>query len=160
VAAGAVVSIGALTENVSNLLLINATQVNYTKMDEITMTLDTFLEDIVSDIQATSDYFSQSALTIEKINEINPYFGIDKVKTFNSQPYYLPSGNENLFEYYKYVNSEGKINTFGVSISPFMSAGNNKTLFHVCKTESQNSITIGSNIGSTTIDGKLSRKQF
>jgi hypothetical protein len=155
VAAGAVLSIGILTDTVANLLPINITQVNYTKTDESIVSSNTYLQDIVSDIQSTSDHLSQSALTIEKINEINPYFGIDKVKTFNSIPYYLPSGNQNLFEYYKYINSEGKINTSGVFISPFISAANNKSLFHVCKGEGKNSITIGCDIGTTTIDGKL-----
>jgi hypothetical protein len=36
-----------------------------------------------------------------------------------------------------------------------LSAGNNKTLFHVCKGEDKNSITIGCGIGNTTIDGNL-----
>jgi hypothetical protein len=122
------------------------------------------LKNIVNDIEATGDHVSQSlatlesnALTIEKINEINPYFGIDKVITFKSNPYYLLSGNQNLFEYYKYINGEGKIDTFGVLISPFVSAGNNKSLFHVSKGDgNKNSITIGCKyIGATTIDGTL-----
>jgi hypothetical protein len=54
------------------------------------------LKNIVNDIGATGDHVSQSlatlesnALTIEKINEINPYFGIDKVHietTYNTYP--------------------------------------------------------------------------
>jgi hypothetical protein len=88
VAGSAVVSIGILTESLEN---INATQVKYTKTDETTVTLDTYLADIVSDIEATGDHVNQlvttlesNALTIAKINEINPYFGIDKVVTFKN----------------------------------------------------------------------------
>jgi hypothetical protein len=78
VTASAVLNIGTLTGTVANLLPISVTQVIYTKTDENTVSLDTYLADIVSDVQATSDNLSQSALIIEKINEINPYLGIDE----------------------------------------------------------------------------------
>jgi hypothetical protein len=69
VAAGAVVSIGTLSGTVVNLLPINATQVNYTKTDERTVSLNTYLGDIVSDIQATSDHLCQSALRLRNRNK-------------------------------------------------------------------------------------------
>jgi hypothetical protein len=107
-AGGAVASIGILSETVGSLLPINATQVNYTKTDESTVPLNTYLQPIVSDIQATSDHLSQSALTIEKIKEINPYFGIGKVETTTNNSYSFPKNFDNLFEYYKYVDSDIK----------------------------------------------------
>jgi DNA-binding phage protein len=90
VAGGAVLSIEILSKSLEN---INATQVKYTKTDETTVTLDEYLKNIVNDIEATGDHVSQSlaalegnALTIAKINEINPYFGIYKPHTL--QPDY------------------------------------------------------------------------
>jgi hypothetical protein len=88
VAAGAVGSIITLTAAIADLeipkLPISATQVNFTKTDENTVQLYTYLKDIASDIQATSDHLSQSALTIEKINEINPLLPINEY--YNSSP--------------------------------------------------------------------------
>jgi hypothetical protein len=109
VAAGAVLSIGTLSGTVANLLPINATQVNYTKTDESTVSLNTYLQDIVSDIQATSDHLTQSASTITKINEINPYFGIDKVEHL-IQTLIIYLLEIKTYLNYKYINSEGKIN--------------------------------------------------
>jgi hypothetical protein len=146
VAAGAVVSIGILTESLEN---INTIQVKYTKTDESTVTLDTYLQDIVSDIEATGDHVNQlvttlesNALTIAKINEINPYFGIDKVETETSNKYYLPRNNDNLFEYYEHVDNNNNTN-IGVFISPAYGVGDNKSIFHVCKGPNTNTVSIG-----------------
>jgi hypothetical protein len=71
----------------------------------------------LNDIEATGDHVSQSlatlesnALTIEKINEINPHFGIDKLVRSSSNVHSLPRNNDNLFEYYKYIDSDRDLN--------------------------------------------------
>jgi hypothetical protein len=111
VAAGAVLSIGALSTTVADLLPINATQVNYTKTDESSVVLDTSLQDIVSDIQPTSYHLSQSALNIEKINEINPLLGINEY--YNESP----PKKEKLFQYYKaWSTSQEKFTSIAVEV--------------------------------------------
>jgi hypothetical protein len=161
VAAGAVVNIGLLDETVANL---NVTQVIYTKTDESTVTLDEHLKNIVSDIESTGDHVSRSlatlesnALTIEKINEINPYFGIDKIET-NPNDYTIPLHDNNLFEYYK-ITGGTQTKAFGVFISPRLSTGNNQSLFHIVKGQSYNTVNLGYFDGYTesitTITGKL-----
>jgi hypothetical protein len=128
------------------------------------VTLNDQLKNIVSDIEATGVHVSQSlatlesnALTIAKINEINPYFGIDKIET-SPNDYVIPLHNNNLFEYYK-LTCGTQTKAFGVFISPHLSTGNNQSLFHVVKGESYNTVGIGYSDGysssRTTITGKL-----
>jgi hypothetical protein len=64
IGAGAVASIDILAGTIADLeipkLPINVTQVNYTKTDETVVPLNTYLINLGSDIQATSDHVSQA----------------------------------------------------------------------------------------------------
>jgi hypothetical protein len=83
IGAGAVSSIEILTGTFVDLeipkLPINAVNVNYTKPDESIVPLDTYLKNIVSDIQATGDYINQLfPLSATNVNYTNVE---NKVKT-------------------------------------------------------------------------------
>jgi hypothetical protein len=149
VVAGAVLSIGALNETVANLLPINATQVNYTKTDESTVTLDTYLADIVSDIQATSDHLSQSALTIEKVDAANPYVGISKLHTLHHCYTYFPGSRDDTtcFEYFKEFDHNHSIESSGVFIKAYFSSADIGNVFKIdkrnCITEIGNKYSYG-----------------
>jgi hypothetical protein len=122
---------------------------------EITIPYGTDLTDLERRLTTLEN--NEEGLTIEKINDINPYFGIDKILT-SSNDYVIPIHNNNLFEYYKLMDST-QTKTFGVFISPYISTGNNQNLFHVVKRESYNTVNIGYSDGysniTTTITGKL-----
>jgi hypothetical protein len=143
VVGSAVVSIGILGETVANL---NVTQVIYIKTDVSTVTLDEHLKNIVSDIEATGDHVSQSlatlesnALTIEKINEINPLLGIDEY--YNGSP---PNKNEKLFQYYKtWSTSQEKFISIAVEVQINHDIYNG-CLFRINKADNQ--IKIGNEI--------------
>jgi hypothetical protein len=160
VAAGAAASVLLLSGTVANL---NTKQIIYSKTEESTVTLDDQLKNIVNDIEATGDHVSQSletlennTLTIEKINEINPYFGIDKVHTLQTGYAKFPGerNDTTFFEYYKVENPDYHIVT---NLGVFVKANETGDIENMFLMDKIKCITeIGNNQkGSTELLGKL-----
>jgi hypothetical protein len=120
------------------IIFNNNSDVNLdTKDKEIIIPFDTDLTNLETRL-TTLENGSEEGLTIDKINDINPYFGIDKIET-NPNDYTIPIHNNNLFEYNK-ITVGTQTKAFSVFISPRLSTGNNQTLFHIVKGESYNTL--------------------